>query len=270
MAFKVFEADIVATGSELTYGQLVDTNSPWIADLLTRWGGLVRRITVVGDRIDDIVSVLQLGLREKRKLIVMTGGLGPVEDDFTVEAIAKALGRKVVFDKIAIEMVRAKCEQFNLEFTERRKLMARTVEGASLLNNPIGLAPGTMVEIGETTIVALPGIPKEMKPMFESEVLPKIQQWAKGRMKALNLRVFCGSERFPIFRQIQAEFPDLYLKFHPQPPSSDEKRTVDGVELTLIASGPDELACIAILDKVSKRLEFLLQEKGGRLEKKEN
>jgi molybdenum cofactor synthesis domain-containing protein len=269
MSFKVFEADIVATGSELTYGQLVDTNSPWIADMLTRWGGLVRKITIVGDRIDDIVSILQLGLREKRKLIVVTGGLGPTEDDLTVEAIAKTLGRKVVFDEAAIEMVRAKCNQFNLEFTERRKLMARTVEGASLLNNPTGLAPGTMVEIGETTIVALPGIPKEMKPMFESEVLPKIQQWAKGRMRVLNLRVFCGGDRLSIFRRIQAEFPDLYLKFHPQPPSPVEEHSV-GVQLTLIASGPDEVACMTILEKASKRLEFLLQEKGGRLDREDN
>jgi molybdenum cofactor synthesis domain-containing protein len=267
MSFKVFEADIVATGSELTYGQLVDTNSPWLADLLTRWGGLVRKITIVGDRIDDIVSVLQSGLREKLKLIVITGGLGPTEDDLTVEAIAKTLGRKTVFDEAAIEMVRAKCNQFKLEFTERRKLMARSVEGASLLNNSIGLAPGAMVEVGETTIVALPGIPKEMKPMFESEVLPKIQQWAKGRMSVLNLRAFCGSEVFSIFRRIQAEFPDIYLKFHAQAPSPDEERALKGMELTIIASGPDELACIAILEKASKRLEFLLQEKGGRLEK---
>src|SRR5208283_4681321 len=83
MRFNVFEADIVATGSELTYGQLVDTNSSWIADLLTRWGGLVRKITIVGDRVDDIASIIETGLREKRKLVVITGGLGPTEDDLT-------------------------------------------------------------------------------------------------------------------------------------------------------------------------------------------
>lgn len=263
---NVFEADIVATGSELTYGQLVDTNSSWVADQLTQWGGIVRRITIVGDKVDDIASALVTGLREKRKLIVVTGGLGPTEDDLTVEAIANALGRKIILDEKAIAMVKAKCDEYRIELTDRRKRMARTVEGASLLRNPVGFSPGTSVQIGETVIVSLPGIPEEMKAMFEAEVLPIVRQWAKGRMNALNVKVFCGNERFTIFRQVQDEFPEVYLKFHAQAPSHDPRAHTDGVEVVLLASGPNEQACKTELEKVVKRLLILLQERGGKLE----
>jgi molybdenum cofactor synthesis domain-containing protein len=262
----IFEADIVPTGSELTFGQLVDTNSAWIADQLTRCGGLVRRIIIVGDRISDIASVLLLGLGDKRKLIVTTGGLGPTEDDLTIEAIALAIGRKTITNEKALAMVRAKCDEFKLEMTDRRRRMARTVEGASLLRNSVGLAPGMSVAVGDTTIVALPGIPKEMKPMFESEVLPKVQEWAKGRMSVLNVRVFCGDERFALFRQIQAEFPTLYLKFHAEPPSFDLYTHTNGVDVVLLTSGEDEDAAGTELNRVVKRFKSLLEEKGGRLE----
>lgn len=266
MPQEIFEADIIATGSELTFGQLVDTNSAWIANLLSRSGVVIRRITIVGDQISDIASVLIMGMREKRKLIVITGGLGPTEDDLTVEAIAFAIDRKTILDEKALAMVKAKCAEFQLEMTERRKRMARTVEGSSLLRNPMGLAPGIRLEMGETTIIAMPGVPKEMKPMFETEVLPMVQQWTKGRMSALNVKVFCGNERFALFQQLQSEFPDLYLKFHAQPPSHDTVSHTNGVDVVLVASGENEKASKTALDRAVKRFLNLLEEKGGRLE----
>ncbi len=266
MPQEIFEADIISTGSELTFGQLVDTNSAWIANLLSRSGVVIRRITIVGDRISDIASVLTMGLKEKRKLIVITGGLGPTEDDLTLEAIAFSIGRKTILDEKACAMVKAKCIEFQLEMTDRRKRMARIVEGASLLRNPVGLAPGTLLEIGETTIIAMPGIPKEMKPMFETEVLPIVQRWTKGRTSALNVRVFCGNERFALFQQMQSEFPGLYLKFHAQPPSHDTLSHTNGVDVVLVASGENEHASKTALEKAVKRLLNLLEEIGGRLE----
>jgi molybdenum cofactor synthesis domain-containing protein len=262
----IFEADIIATGSELTFGQLIDTNSAWIADQLTRCGGLVRQIIIVGDRVSDIASVLRMSLGDKRKLIVSTGGLGPTEDDLTIEAIASAIGGKVITNEKAVAMVRAKCDEFKLEMTDRRRRMARTVEGASLLRNCVGLAPGTRVSVGDTVIVALPGIPKEMKPMFQSEVLPEVQKWSKGRVSVLNVRVFCGSERFALFRQMQAEFPTLYLKFYAEPPSSDPYSHTKGVCVVLLTSGEDEERASTELNSVVNRFKKLLEEKGGRLE----
>ena len=267
---KTCEADIVATGTELTYGQFTDTNSSWIAEQLTQCGMIVRRMTIVGDRIDDIAKVIDEGLREKRRLIVITGGLGPSEDDLTAEAIAKALRRETIVGRRALSMVRAKCQEFSVELTERRKRMARAVEGAKPLVNPIGLAPGTIVKSGGTTIVALPGIPKEMKPMFETHVLPMVKGWTKGQMRTINLRIFSGESRFPVLQQVQGEFPEIYFKMHARPPSHDQQGYADGMDVTLLAKGTDTDACRVALERVILRFRSLVEEKGGRLEIIEN
>lgn len=266
---KVCEADIIATGSELTYGQLVDTNSAWMADQLTQCGAIVRRMTIVGDRVNDIVEVIDRGLGEKRKLIVITGGLGPSQDDLTVESIAKALGRETIIGRRALRLVKARCQEFSIELTERRKRMARTIEGGHPLVNPIGLAPGTIVRSRGTTIVALPGIPKEMKPMFESHVLPLIREWTKGQMRTVNLNVLLGDDRFTVLQQVQSEFPEVYFKTHSKPPSHDQQGYADGVEVTLLAKGTDPDACKDALERVLHRFKSLVEEKGGRLEIKE-
>jgi len=268
---KACEVDIIATGTELTYGQFTDTNSSWIAEQLTQSGAIVRRMTIIGDRVDDIVKVIDEGLKAKRRLIVITGGLGPSEDDLTVEAIAKALGRETIIGRRALLMVRMKCQEFAIELTERRKRMARAVEGASPLANPIGLAPGTQVKSGGTTIVALPGIPKEMKPMFETHVLPKVRGWTKGQMRTINLRVFSGESRFPVLQQVQGEFPEIYFKMHARPPTHDQQQGyADGMDVTLLAKGTDPDACRVALERVIQRFRSLVEEKGGRLETIEN
>jgi molybdenum cofactor synthesis domain-containing protein len=264
---KVCEADIIATGTELTYGQFTDTNSSWIADQLTQCGASVRRMTIIGDRIDDIVKAIDEGLKEKRRLIVITGGLGPTEDDLTVEAIAKTLGRETIIGRRALAMVRQRCQEFGIELTERRKRMARAVEGGDPLVNPVGLSPGTMVRSGGTTIVALPGIPKEMKPMFETHVLPMVRGWTKDQMRTVNLKIFAGDNRFPILQQIQGEFPEIYFKMHAKPPTHDQQQGyADGMDVTLLAKGTDPDTCRAALERVVQRFRSLVAERGGRIE----
>jgi len=263
---KGFEADIIATGTELTYGQFTDTNSSWIANRLTQHGFIVRRMTVVGDRIDDTVKMINEGLRERRKLIVITGGLGPSEDDLTVEAIAKALGRDTIIGRRAQEMVRAKCQEFSIELTGRWKRMARMVKGTSPLVNPIGLAPGTRVRSGGTTIVALPGIPKEMKPMFEAHILPMVQMWTKEQVRTINLRIFFGKNRSTVLRQVQSEFQDVHLKIHAKPPAHDRQGYAKGMDMTLMAKGADPRACRKALEKMVRRFRSLVEDNDGRLE----
>jgi nicotinamide-nucleotide amidase len=266
MSTKVCEADIIATGSELTYGQFADTNSAWIADQLTQCGEIVRRMTIVSDRIDDIVKVIGEGLKEKRSLVIITGGLGPSEDDLTIEAVAKALGRETIIGKRALTLVNARCQEFAIELNERRKRMARTVVGADPLVNPIGLAPGTLIRSGDTTIVALPGIPKEMKPMFESHVLPLVRSWTEGQMRTSNIRVLLGNDRFAVLQQVQSEFPEIYFKTHAKPPSHEQQGYADGLEVTLLVRGTDPNDCKATLERVVHRFRSLAEERGGKLE----
>lgn len=264
---KICEVDIIATGNELTYGQFADTNSAWIADQLTQCGAIIRRMTIIGDRIDDIVEIINEGLKGKRRLIVITGGLGPSEDDLTVEAIAKAVGKDTIIGRRALTMVNEKCQEFDIELTERRKRMARSVKGADSLVNPIGLSPGTMVRSSGTTIVALPGIPKEMKPMFEMHVLPLVHRWVKGQVRTINVRVLSGESRFPVLQQIQVEFPEIYFKMHAKPPTHDQQQGYgDGMDVTLLARGSDPDSCRVTLERVVQRFRTLVEEKGGRLE----
>ena len=265
------EVDIVATGTELTYGQFTDTNSSWIAEQLTMSGATVRRMTIVSDRMDDMVKTIVDGLREKRRLIVVTGGLGPSEDDLTIEAIAEALGRATIISDDALTLVTAKCREFGIELNERRKRMARAVESGESLVNTLGLSPGTIVRTGDTTVVALPGIPKEMKPMFETHVLPMVQDWTKGQMRTINIRVFSGDSRFPVLQRVQGEFPTVYFKMHARPPAHDENQGYGkGMDVTFLAKGRDADSCQSLLKQVVSRFQSLLDEQGGRLEILEN
>jgi len=259
------DVDIIATGSELIYGQLIDTNSSWIANQLTRYGAEVRRITIVGDNINDIKEAIKRGIIEERKTIIITGGLGPSEDDLTVEAIAKTVERKVVYGRRSLKMLCERCKEFSLELNPRRKRMARIVEGAKSLENRIGLASGMMLEIEKTMIVALPGIPKELKPIFENHVLPLISKTTNWRTASIDLQIFLGEERFPILRQIQAEFPDIYIKTHSQPPRhAKDNALTEGFKVTILVKGGDADSCKLTLEKVVQRLKSLIEKKKGR------
>ena len=265
MDVSCWEADIIATGDEITYGQIVDTNSSWIADLLTQSGVIVRKITVVPDQIDDIGAAIQDGLRKHRQLIISTGGLGPSEDDLTIDAVAKALGTEAILGEEALFLLKAKCDEFGVQLNERRKRMARSIRSGRALTNLVGLAPGLMVECDSTTIFVLPGIPEEMKAMFQTHVLPKVREWTAAWTRSINIRVFAGNYRFHIFARIQREFPKVYFKVHGKPPSRDENDIQEN-EVTILTRGTDVEACRSSLRIVVERLRTLLVEEGGNLE----
>jgi len=259
------EAEIIATGNEIIYGQIVDTNSSWIADLLTQSGVIVEKITIVADQINDIASVINDALTQNRRLVVMTGGLGPSEDDLTIDAVAKALGTEVIIGDEALSLLKAKCDEFGIELTERRKRMARSIRSGQVIPNIIGLAPGLITQSNSTTIFALPGIPEEMKAMFQANVLPRIRRWTAAWTRTINVRVYANTDRFLIFDKIQQEFPEVYFKVHGKPPSQD-RYDIQDADVVILARGSDVEACETILKKVVSRLQSLLLEKDGNLE----
>ena len=126
--------------------------------------------------MDEIAQVFRESLARENDLIISTGGLGPSEDDLTIESIGKALGRKVELNPEAVEMIRSKCLELGVEPTPRRLRMARMVEGSTPLSNPKGMAPGMLVKEGPRRIVALPGVPEEMKAIFEEHVAEIIER----------------------------------------------------------------------------------------------
>jgi len=265
MGTNYCEAELIATGNEIIYGQIVDTNSSWIADLLTQSGAIVKKITTVADQINDIASVIKDALSQNRKLIITTGGLGPSQDDLTIDAIANALGTGVIIGDEALALLKSKCDEFGIELNERRSRMARSIPTGRAISNIVGLAPGLVTQSNSTTIFALPGIPEEMKAMFQATVLPKIRGWTAAWTRTINVRVFANKDRSLIFEKIQREFPEVYFKAHGKPPSRD-RYDIQETDVGILARGADVETCETILKEVIDRLRSLLLEKEGNLE----
>lgn len=161
----MMNAEIIAVGSELLLGQIVNSNARFISQQLAGLGINVFFHTVVGDNSDRLKSVIEIA--EKRSnLIIFTGGLGPTKDDLTKETIARHLGKNLVMDQEALDSIELYFKKGNRIMTENNKKQALVLEDSTILPNHHGMAPGMMVEKGNCIYMLLPGPPKEMEPMF--------------------------------------------------------------------------------------------------------
>lgn len=168
---------ILSTGDELTTGRTVDTNASYIADKMVGIGLDVVAVLVVGDYPDRISWAWQQALR-MADVVISTGGLGPTADDLTTETVAALTGRKLFLDQGVADRIRQMFEAMGRVMPENNLKQARFPEGASIVPNALGTAPGFRLDVEVEgrirTIIVLPGVPREMKAMLESEVLPWI------------------------------------------------------------------------------------------------
>ncbi len=168
------EAEIVAVGNELLLGETVDTNSAHVARRLSEIGLRVVRTTHVGDDAERLRTVLEEARHRSRWVIAM-GGLGPTRDDVTRPVVAAVFGRPLRIDPGLLAEVEAKFRRFGYErMPVANRSQAEVPEGARVIPNPLGTAPGLVLEDGRTTLFALPGVPAEMKALLETGVLPAI------------------------------------------------------------------------------------------------
>jgi nicotinamide-nucleotide amidase len=167
------KACIVAVGSEMLTPFRVDTNSLYITERLNTLGYDVRLKAVVADDIDELARVVDAAL-SWADLIVLTGGLGPTEDDITREAIARVLHVELDIDETIIERIRQRFARRNMAMPANNRRQAMVPRGATLLENPNGTAPGLWIERGRASIVLLPGPPREMKPMLEAVIRDRL------------------------------------------------------------------------------------------------
>jgi nicotinamide-nucleotide amidase len=168
-------AEIIAIGSELVSGQGLDTNSQWLSRELEAVGIAVAFHTTIGDQLDDHVSAFRIA-GERAELVIMTGGLGPTQDDLTREALAATAGVSLREDAGSLEAIRTMFARRNRPMADRNKVQALFPEGAEPLPNSVGTAPGIWMELGPTTYACLPGIPSEMRVMFHEQVLPRMRR----------------------------------------------------------------------------------------------
>jgi nicotinamide-nucleotide amidase len=164
-------AEIVAIGSELLLGQIVDTNSAWMAQRLTVLGMNLFYKTVVGDNPGRMKEVITRSL-ERSDLVITCGGLGPTQDDLTREIVAEVTGRKLVLDRYLLEQIEQRFRRRGLIMTSNNERQAYIPDGAIPVENPNGTAPSFVVEDPRGVIFALPGVPFELKWLFDNEVVP--------------------------------------------------------------------------------------------------
>ena len=183
------KAEIIAVGSELLTPDRVDTNSLFLTARLNKLGIEVTRKTVVGDDLAPLRNAFEEAAK-RVELVIASGGLGPTEDDRTRDAVADLLGRKLSRDPAVMKMIEARFRKIGRAMSEVNARQAMVPEGAIVLENDRGTAPGLWLEASGRIVILLPGPPHELKAMFAAQVEPRLARLATGvRLVARELRV---------------------------------------------------------------------------------
>lgn len=235
--------EIIATGDELIYGRILDTNSNWIAKRVAEMGARLRRVTMIGDEPALIGSTLLNALKRDAHFIVITGGLGPSEDDLTVDSIGIALGQSIIIDEEGAAKIEATYRKRGIteqSSIDRGRRMARILEESQPMQNPVGFAVGMKVDIGGKTVCTLPGVPSEMKGMFDAHVAPMIMSQTNTVFVARTFNIsMVWKDFFPLYRQMQVDYPDIYIKNAATPPVEDEDREkVHTIKVDFVLEAP--------------------------------
>ncbi|MDI6806218.1 MAG: molybdopterin-binding protein [Candidatus Aenigmarchaeota archaeon] len=166
-------AEIIIPGNELLDGNVVDTNSPYLAQKLLEVGVQTRRKTFVRDDVNELVKAIEESLSREPDYLLITGGLGITRDDVTREGLSKALNKSLTYDENTLRRIEELLKKRESELrekglTETRKGYARIIEGSKPIYNQVGAACGMLIEKDKTKLVVLPGVPEEMKAMVDS------------------------------------------------------------------------------------------------------
>lgn len=264
----VRDMETVCVGNELLIGKISNTNAQWISKRATVLGILVKRITVVPDEVDEIAATIRDSLKRKPQFIVTTGGLGPTFDDKTLQGLARALERKLSINQEALRMVKAKYEEYfrenrieNCELTPPRVKMATLPEGTKPIPNPVGTAPAVLAKTRTSSIISLPGVPREMEAIFEATVAPMLKR-ATGSNSFHEKSVYADrimeSNIALIIDQVMRDNPRVYIKSHPRGVESKPH-----LEIHLSIKAPESEKPEENLEKAAKKLALLIKQQGG-------
>lgn len=215
----MLEAAVLTIGDELVSGEIIDTNSASIASSLEKIGVGVKICLTVGDDTAEIAGTLKQ-LIESYRIIIVSGGLGPTGDDITREAAARACGRELRYNEKAAARIEKIFSRRNIKFTDNNFRQAYFPEGAEVLANERGTAPGFKCQQDNTTIYVLPGVPDEMERMLTGEVIPDILKSNSGVRPLLRERyqvIGLGeAELEDKIKRIISDFSDVHFSFLPR------------------------------------------------------
>lgn len=219
------KAEILTIGDELLRGEIIDSNKSFLSDRLLSLDIETRFHTSVCDDPDDMIDAFRRAA-ERSDVVLVSGGLGPTRDDLTCEVLARTLGRKLVLDEDALETLRAFFRNVGREMAENNAKQAYFPEGAEILPNPIGTAPGFLVQEDGACFLCMPGVPRELYRMMDEQVLPRLaERRGDGRVvRATLLRTFGMGESNldeelsdiaasgDVVLGFRTSFPDNYLR----------------------------------------------------------
>ncbi|MGB5698173.1 MAG: CinA family nicotinamide mononucleotide deamidase-related protein, partial [Polyangiales bacterium] len=225
-------AAVLSIGTELTRGELVNTNAAWLGEELTKLGFDVVEHATVDDHLDRIVTLLRR-FAEVHRIVIVTGGLGPTSDDLTTLAAARAAGVGLRRDERVVEGIRQKFKAFGRVMPESNAKQGDFPEGAKILANPVGTAPGFAMTIGEARLFFVPGVPREMEHIFDESIMQAIAALAEPRAHQVHLRTFgmtesgvaealagLEEEYEGLTLGYRAHFPEIEVKVHVRADSS--------------------------------------------------
>jgi nicotinamide-nucleotide amidase len=244
-------AEIIAVGSELLTPDRVDTNSLWLTEQLNTLGVEVRRKVVVGDDRALLADAVRLAL-DHAGIVILTGGLGPTEDDVTRDATAEALGRTLVFRQDLLDTLTQRFERLKRKMADNNRRQTFLVEGAEAMPNGRGTAPGQWIETGTKVVLLLPGPPSEMKAMFTGECQPRLQARLPSQVIRTRFYRVAGMGESDLDQLISPVYKP-YLN-----PATTILAGAGDIQIHLRARGETEAEAEALLAAVGAPIEALL------------
>jgi len=255
---------ILVVGNEILDGITLDTNSQWIINRLKPLGFHVHEVITVRDDVEAIGAALNRLIEDGCTLVFTTGGLGPTHDDMTLQGVAQGLGLPLELDQASLEIV---ARQYRVlhekgiiesgEMTDSRKKMAILPRGSRPLDNRVGGAPGVLLEARGATVICLPGVPLELKWIFDEQVTPALRETVRDayaeRIVTLPLRD--ESTLAPIIDQVMEESPGVYVKSLVKPYGEE------GIRLWVSSMGEDRDEVEARVARAVDRLVALTRER---------
>jgi nicotinamide-nucleotide amidase len=242
-------AEILSVGTELLLGHITDTNANYLAQQLATLGIDLLYVSSVGDNLGRLSETVARA-RDRSDLVVISGGLGPTEDDLTREAIAATLGETPEVDEALAANLRAFFQSRGVPMPERNTKQAWLLPSATALANPVGTAPGWWVERDGKIIVAMPGVPHEMKRMWEREVTPRLRPLAGAVLFTRILRV-AGQGESTIEQRLEA-------LLHSDNPTIATYAKQDAVDVRITAKAATEAEAQALVATMEERARTLL------------
>jgi len=238
---KNVKAEIISIGTELLRGEITDTNAVYIASQLPLIGIELQRITTSGDDIKKLAQIIRQSL-SRSSVIITTGGLGPTQDDLTREAIALVLDEELFTDQDLVNELKAQFIRMGREMPLSNLQQAMRIPSAASLPNPRGTAPGWWVEKNGKVIAVMPGPPREMLPMWQNEVLPRLKtRFPVDVIQSRTIKTFSMQEaKVGELVQPYFETDNLTLGIYAKP---------DGIQLRLIAKGSNASHLLDVAEK---------------------